>query len=271
MHFSRNSEEKNLTVLFSDLEGFTSYTERYSPQQMIEILSEYYACMTECVFERSGTLKEYVGDELMAIFGAPMYQADHAERACHAALEMRAARQALGDTWVDQGRPRLRARTGINTGPMLVGNLGSKYRFSYGVLGDDVNLGSRLEGLNKQYRTEIMIGENTAQAVKDSFVLRELDTVRAVGKETPTRVYELVAAAGTELSLPEQNLLSVYESGLAAYRDGRWQDAIKHFQEGLRYRRDDGPCQVLIQRCEALLDSPPPDADWDGVYVATRK
>jgi adenylate cyclase len=142
--------EKNLTVLFSDLEGFTSYSERYTPQQMIELLSEYYAYMTEAVFACGGTLKEYVGDELMAIFGAPVEQQDHATRACHAALEMRARRRSLSNEWAERGRPSLRARTGINSGRMLVGNLGSKYRFSYGVLGDNVNLGSRLEGLNKQ-------------------------------------------------------------------------------------------------------------------------
>jgi adenylate cyclase len=263
-------EEKVLTVLFSDLEGFTSYSEHYSPQQMIEILSEYYARMTERVFFRSGTLKEYVGDELMAIFGAPIDQDDHAERACHAAIEMRAELEALSNSWAAQGRPRLRARIGINTGPMLVGNLGSKYRFSYGVLGDAVNLGSRLEGLNKQYRTGILIGENTAKAVKDSFILREIDLVRAVGKKTSTRIYELVATIETNLPLSQRDLFSVYESGLAAYRDGRWGEAIELFGEGLRRHPGDGPAQVLLDRCRDYVASPP-DPDWGGVFVATRK
>ncbi|HYA43565.1 MAG TPA: adenylate/guanylate cyclase domain-containing protein, partial [Syntrophobacteraceae bacterium] len=131
-------DEKELTVLFSDLEGFTSHSERYSPNQMISILSDYYNEMTEEVFAHSGMLKEYVGDELMAIFGAPLEQADHAKLACAAAIAMRERRRQLRTEWLEMGRPALRARTGINSGPMLVGNIGSRYRLSYGALGDHV-------------------------------------------------------------------------------------------------------------------------------------
>ena len=263
-------EERNLTVLFCDLEGFTSYSEKYSPRQMIQILSDYYARMTEQIFDHSGTLKEYVGDELLAIFGAPVDQEDHASRACRAALAMRDAREALSDSWIEQGRPRLKARTGINTGPMLVGNLGSKYRFSYGVLGDAVNLGSRLEGLNKQYKTEILIGESTAAAVEDRFIVREVDRVRAVGKEKSTRIFELIAAEGAELSQSFRRLLPVYEAGLAAYRDGRWKEAARHFEEALQIRAGDGPSGVLLDRCR-MYAATPPDFEWDGVFVATSK
>src|SRR5438093_12054066 len=159
---------------------------------MAEILGEYYNRMTEQIFVHRGTLKEYVGDELMAIFGAPLEQADHAQRACAAALAMRDKRIELAGEWQATGRPKLIARTGINSGLMLVGNLGSKYRFAYGALGDHVNLGSRLEGLNKVYGTEILIGENTARLVAASFVLREIDMVRVVGREQPVRIYELL-------------------------------------------------------------------------------
>jgi adenylate cyclase len=189
-------EEKVLTVLFSDLEGFTSQCERRAPREMVGILGDYYERMTEEVFAQGGTLKEYVGDELMAFFGAPVEQPDHAARACAAALAMRERRLALSAEWAAMGRPPLRARTGINSGPMLVGNLGSRYRFAYGVLGDQVNLGSRLEGLNRVYGTDILVGEGTARLVQPSFVLRELDLVRAKGKEQAVRVYELLARAG---------------------------------------------------------------------------
>jgi adenylate cyclase len=263
-------EEKTLTVLFSDLEGFTSYSERYTPQQMIELLSEYYAYMTEAVFARGGTLKEYVGDEPMAIFGAPIEQHDHAERACHAALEMRARRRALSEAWAERGRPSLRARTGINSGRMLVGNLGSKYRFSYGVLGDNVNLGSRLEGLNKQYRTEILLGETTADAVRAGFVLREIDLVRAVGKKTPTRIYELIARAGDPLASQTQAMLDAYERGLAAYRARSWPQAIEWFGRALEEQAGDGPSLVMIERSRVYLECTPDDG-WDGVFVATKK
>jgi adenylate cyclase len=263
-------EEKVLTVLFSDLEGFTSYSERYTPQTMIELLSEYYARMTERVFGCGGMLKEYVGDELMAIFGAPIGQVDHAERACQAALDMRAGRRELSEQWAKRGRPALRARTGVNTGRMLVGNLGSKYRFSYGVLGDNVNLGSRLEGLNKQYGTEILISESTADSVGSKFVLREVDLVRAVGKQAPTRIYELLAAIDDEPPADEETLLAAYASGLAAYRECRWDDALARFGEALKTRPDDGPSLVMAERCRTYLQSPP-DSDWGGVFVATRK
>ncbi len=139
-------EEKVLTVLFSDLQGFTSTSERYAPHEMIEILNEYYTRMTEQIFLYQGMLKEYVGDELMAIFGAPIEQLDHAERACAAALAMQEQRKALSEEWAKVGRPPLIARTGINSGLMLVGNLGSKYRFAYGALGDHVNLGFPTRG-----------------------------------------------------------------------------------------------------------------------------
>jgi adenylate cyclase len=263
-------EEKVLTVLFSDLQGFTSASERYAPHEMIELLSEYYARMTEQLFECGGMLKEYVGDELMAIFGAPIEQADHAERACAAALAMRQQRHGLNEEWAKLGRPRLIARTGINSGRMLVGNLGSKYRFAYGVLGDHVNLGSRLEGLNKAYGSEILIGENTVQLVEKSFLLREIDLVRVVGREQPVRIYELIAKAGTALPQEQEKALSAYAAGLEAYRQQRWDEAFRLFEEALALWRGDGPSRTMAGRCHVYQTIPPPEG-WDGVFEALYK
>jgi adenylate cyclase len=263
-------EEKVLTVLFSDLEGFTTYSERYSPGEMVEILSEYYNRMTEHIFLQRGTLKEYVGDELMAIFGAPLEQPDHAERACAAALAMRAERIALAREWTRSGRPRLRARTGINSGAMLVGNLGSKYRFAYGVLGDQVNLGSRLEGLNKLYGTEILVGETTARLVARSFLLREVDTVRVAGKHQSVRLYELLDTIGAALPLEQDKALRAYAAGLEAYRQRKWDDGLALFAAAMTSWPEDGPAPILAARCRAFLQAPPPD-DWDGVYEQTSK
>jgi adenylate cyclase len=263
-------EEKVLTVLFSDLEGFTTYSEKFSPTEMTEILSEYYTRMTEQVFLSRGTLKEYIGDELMAFFGAPMEANDHAHRACQAALAMRDQRLALVSEWTQRGRPRLRARTGINSGPMLVGNLGSKYRFSYGVLGDAVNLGSRLEGLNKVYGTDILIGENTAQLVGDAFVLREVDMVRVKGREQTVHIYELIAQAATGVPPEYAQALTLYSEGLAAYRQAVWAEAIPVFQEALRVRPGDGPSQALLERCLAFQKAPPPEP-WDAVFDQLTK
>jgi adenylate cyclase len=263
-------DEKVLTVLFSDLQGFTAASERYAPHQMIELLSEYYALMTEQIFAYGGMLKEYVGDELMAIFGAPIAQPDHAERACAAALAMREQRAALREAWIKIERPPLVARTGINSGLMLVGNLGSKYRFAYGVLGDHVNLGSRLEGLNKAYGTEILIGENTAQLVEKSFLLREIDLVRVVGREQPVRIYELLARAGTALPEEQEKALSSYAAGLEAYRQQRWVEALGLFEESLTLWRGDGPSRTMVERCQLYQKTPPPEA-WDGVFEALYK
>lgn len=263
-------EQKVLTVLFSDLQGFTSFSERSTPGQLFELLSEYYARMTEHIFASEGMLKEYVGDELMAIFGAPIEHVDHAVRACTAALDMRAHRHRMSQEWITMGRPPLVARTGINSGPMLVGNLGSEYRLSYGVLGDDVNLGSRLEGLNKQYGTEILIGENTAELVNGAFRLREVDAVRVVGKQNPTRVYELLAAAGTPLPEEQEGALRDYAAALAAYRERRWSEALGHLEQALSRWTNDGPCRVLRARCQAFAETPPPQ-EWDGVFDATKK
>jgi adenylate cyclase len=210
-------EEKVLTVLFSDLERFTNYSERYGPTEMIKILSEYFTRMSEEIFKQRGTLKEYVGDEIMAFFGAPIHHPDHAKRACEAALAMRDTRLQMSADWVKTGRPMLHARTGVNTGPMLIGNLGSRYRFAYGVLGDQVNLGSRLEGLNKMYKTRIIVGENTYAMVKDDFILRNMDLVRVVGKEQCVRVYELIARAGETLPARHLGALEAYAAGYDAY------------------------------------------------------
>jgi adenylate cyclase len=263
-------DEKVLTVLFSDLQGFTSHSERYAPHEMIELLSEYYARMTEQIFASEGMLKEYVGDELMAIFGAPIEQPDHAERACAAALAMREQRRALGEEWAKLGRPPLIARTGINSGLMLVGNLGSKYRFAYGVLGDHVNLGSRLEGLNKAYSTEILIGENTAQLVQKSFLLREIDLVRVVGREQGVHVYELLAAASTSLPARKEKAVRSYAAGLEAYRQQRWAEALELFKESLSLWPADGPSRIMAERCQIYQKAPPPD-EWDGVFEALYK
>jgi adenylate cyclase len=263
-------EEKVLTVLFSDLKGFTGYSEHYGPKEMISILSEYFNRMSEEIFKRHGTLKEYVGDEIMAFYGAPIDQSDHAKRACETALAMRDARRQLSAEWSESGRPALYARTGINTGPMLVGNLGSRYRFAYGVLGDHVNLGSRLEGLNKVYNTDILVGENTYAMVKDDFILRSLELVRVVGREQFVRVYELLDRADAVLSSSHRRALEFYSAGHEAYCQQHWQQAIDLFERALKQLPDDGPSQTMLGRCRLYQQSPPPE-DWACVYEPKTK
>jgi adenylate cyclase len=263
-------EVKPITVLFCDLAGFTSYSEIYTPNAMIDILGEYFNEMTEQVFAFEGLLKEYVGDELMAIFGAPLTQEDHAQKACLTALAMKDRLQTLRQIWAELDRPQLKARTGINSGHMLVGNIGSKYRFSYGALGDDVNLGSRLEGLNKQYGTEILIGENTADLVKDNLRLRKIDYVRVKGKEKPVRVYELLGVAGIRFSEEKERQFQIYNEGFEAYQSQKWSEAYEIFKSGRNLYPKDKSFKTMTIRCR-IYQKDPPTGEWDGAFRERRK
>ena len=269
-HLKLGGQEKVLSVMFSDLVGFTSYSEKYPATEIIAILSDYYDRMTEQVFAHRGTLTNYNGDELMAIFGAPVEQADHAHRACAAALAMLVQRDALAAEWAKLGRPHLRARTGINTGPMLVGNVGSKYRFAYTVLGDSVNLASRLEQLNRVYGTQVMIGEHTAGLVASSFVLRQLDQVRVKGRQRALHIYELISTIAAPLPTAQRQMLDWYAAALNAYRERRWAEAAELFEQCLALWPEDGPSRVMVQRCGIYRGTPPPD-DWDGAFEHLTK
>lgn len=263
-------EVRHITVLFCDLAGFTSYSEIYTPHAMIDILGEYFNEMTEKVFAYEGLLKEYVGDELMAIFGAPLTQEDHAQKACLTALAMKDRLQTLRQNWAELDRPQLTARTGINSGHMLVGNIGSKYRFSYGALGDDVNLASRLEGLNKQYGTEILIGEKTADLVKEQFRLRKMDYVRVKGKEKPVRVYELLGVDGVQFSEERERQLQIYTEGFDAYQSQKWSEAFDIFQAGLELYPNEKSFKAMSIRCR-IYQNAPPKGEWDGAFRERRK
>ena len=261
--------EQVLTALISDMEGFTSFSERHTPSQVIEVIGEYYAHMTEQVFAYQGTLVEYVGDQLFALFGAPMTYADHAKRACASALAMQVQRTVLGEAWEKIGRPKIKARTGIHSGAMLVGNIGSKYRFHYGAMGDAVNLTSRLEQLNKIYGTEILISEGVGQLVENAFLLRELDTVQVKGREQVVRVYELLGTASVELPSDQKRMLDVYALALLAYRERRWAEALRLFAECRALCPLDGASELMIRRCLHFRNDPPPD-DWDGAFRERR-
>lgn len=183
-------EDKEITVLFSDIRGFTTLSEKLSPQELVAHLNEYLSAMTDIIFQYQGTLDKYVGDEIMAFWNAPLEQKAHADMACRAALDMMEKLHQLNRSWPE--RKRLNIGIGLNTGIMVVGNMGSKNRMDYTLMGDNVNLGARLEGTNKFYGTNIIISEFTHQTVKDRFVCRELDTIRVKGKQRPVKIYELL-------------------------------------------------------------------------------
>ncbi len=262
-------EKKDLTVLFSDIRGFTSISERMSPEGLVKFMNEYLTAMTDIVFQHDGLLDKYIGDAIMAIWGAPMDQPDHPRRACRTALEMIGALLRLQKKWAAEGMPELNIGVGINTGPMVVGNMGSKRRFSYTVMGDSVNLGSRLEGLNKVYGTRIITSGTTWERVKEEIFGRELDAVRVKGKAHPVRIYELIALQGQ--ATPEQQALGRdFQSALEAYRKQNWDEALRILQAILARHAEDGPARLYVERCQVLRREPPPP-DWDGVFTLTTK
>lgn len=262
-------EKKELTVLFSDIRGFTSVSEVLTPEELVHLLNEYLTAMTDLVFKHDGLLDKYMGDAIMAVYGAPLDQPDHPVRACETALEMISVLDVLRVKWRQEGRPDLDIGIGLSSGAMVVGNMGSQMRFDYTVMGDRVNLGSRLEGLNKVYGTRIIVSEYTRDLVRDQFALRELDSVRVKGKAIPVRIYELCGTiAGTKQETPE--VIRLFEEGLARYRDCDWDEASRLFREVLVARPDDGPARLYLARVEQLKNDPPPPG-WDGVFTMESK
>ena len=261
-------DKKNLSVLFSDIRGFTSISEKLTPEELVQLLNEYLTAMTDVVFKYDGLLDKYIGDAVMAVFGAPIDQPDHTLRACRTSLEMMAALRELRKKWAAEGRPDVNIGVGVNTGDMVVGNMGSQMRFDYTVMGDAVNLASRLEGTNKEYGTNIIISEFTYERIKDELFCRELDAVRVKGKKLPVRIFELLG--DRKEAAPWQPFVELFEKGLALYREQRWDEAIAAFRGVLEIRPEDPPARIYIERCEAMKECPPV-GEWDGVCTMTKK
>ncbi|MBD3307103.1 CHASE2 domain-containing protein [candidate division KSB3 bacterium] len=262
-------ERRHLTALFSDIRGFTSISEKMIPEELVRFLNEYLSAMTKVVLEYEGTLDKYMGDAIMAFYGAPLRQEDHALRACRTAVDMIARLHELQIGWEHRGLPPMDIGIGINSGVMSVGNMGSEERFDYTIMGDNVNLASRLEGINKQYGTNIAISEFTYALIQDEpFIVRELDSVRVKGKEEPITIYELRGYGVCDE--PTTRLLHVFSEGLAAYKSQQWEHAITAFKQVLQMQPDDAPAALYITRCEEYTRNPPP-ADWDGVFVMKTK
>jgi adenylate cyclase len=261
-------EERRLSVLFSDIRGFTTISEGLQPQVLVKLMNDYLTPMTEIVLATGGTVDKYMGDAIMAFWGAPVWQEDHPVRACRAALNMLVKLEELRAEWGRRGIPRLDIGIGISTGKLTVGNMGSSTRFDYTVMGDSVNLGSRLEGLNKEYGTHIIVPKYTYEDVRNDFVLRQLDLIKVKGKTIPIKIYELLGEKGSGDRLRE--VAGLFEAGLQAYFRRDWDKAEKNFQNVLTARADDGPTKTFLARIEHLRSADLPDA-WDGVFVMTKK
>jgi adenylate cyclase len=256
-------ERRELSVFFSDIQGFTTVSEKLTPEELTSLLNEYLSEMTDIIQEEGGTIDKYEGDAIIAFWNAPLDLEDHAERAVRASLRCQARLAELRSSFADRVGAEIRMRVGINTGPAVVGNLGSRSRFDYSMLGDSVNLAARLEGINKQFGTYTMISEMTRTAMGHVYPCRELSRVAVVGRNEPVRVFEPWLPAAYEEA---KERLQHFEEALQLYYDGEFEKAEGLFRE---IADRDRPAAIYADRCRALAQEPP--AEWSGVWTMTEK
>lgn len=259
---------RELTVLFSDIRGFSSFSEGMDPEALSGFLNEYLTPMSDIVMEQGGMLDKFIGDAVMAVYGAPLAQPDHAVGGCSSALDMIAQLEGLNAGWTARGLPAIRIGVGLNSGDMSVGNMGSLHRFDYTVIGDRVNLAARLEALTKEYRTAILCGPRTKELAEADFVFRELDFVRVKGRGGTVKIYDLLGRRG-ECPYTE-SWLDAYQQALGMYRQKEWRQAADAFAALRSELPDDGPVAVMIERV-AQMQHKPPKGEWDGVYEQRSK
>ena len=262
-------EEREMTAYFSDIAKFSTFSEALTPSQLVNVLNDYLTEMCNIIIGLEGTVDKFEGDAIIAFWGAPTIQMDHAKLACFASIDMSKALIPLRDKWVAEGRPSISVRMGLNSGPMVVGNMGSAQRMNYTIMGDTVNLAARLEGANKAYTSGTMISEATYGACQSDIDVRELDTIRVVGKSEPVKVYQLLERKN-QTAGNIADLVSKFESSLGLYKDRNYKDALAGFETCLEIAADDGPALTYVERCRSFMSEPPAD-DWDGVFTLDSK
>jgi adenylate cyclase len=265
-------ERQVVTAFFSDVQGFSTISEKLDPVALVQLMQEYLTEMSNIVMKYGGTIDKYIGDAIVAFFGAPVHFEDHATKAVLAALEMQTRLEEMRQNWRKEGRAEdmmLYQRIGLNTGPMVVGNMGSQSRFNYTMMGNAVNLAARLEGANKFYHTYAMCTEFTMDVAKEQVEFRELDSVAVKGVTQPVRVFELI---GTKGSVPEEKMkgIAYFQKGLELYRKRQFEEGAKYFNAVYKFIPNDGPAKEFIERCKQYLQHPP-DEHWDGSFHATEK
>jgi adenylate cyclase len=272
---AERGERQVMTVFFSDLQDFTRLCEGLTPDAAVRFLNRYFSLMSEVIRTRQGIVDKYIGDSVMAFWGPPFTDpADHATLCCLAALEQMARMEAFR-AWLPEmfgvahGLPVVNVRMGIASGEVTVGNIGSETSRGYTVIGDTVNLASRLEQANKFYGTRILVSEATRELAGDTLAFREIDSLRVAGKLETVRVFELLGIA-VELSESDRQRVQTYEAGLARYRAQDWDAAEAAFRECLAIEPKDQPSPVMLARISAFRQAPP-GAEWDGVWVALSK
>lgn len=267
-------EKRRLTMMFTDIEGFTTISESMQTEALLQHISEYLDNLTTIILGQSGTVDKYIGDAIMSFWGAPVSDPEHEAHACRAALLCVRALKELNAKWVAEGKPELRTRFGISSGEVSVGNMGSRERMNYTVLGDAVNLASRLEGINKYYGTRIIVGADTYEIVKTRFLMRPVDVVAVKGKAQGVRIYELLAGLSDDPELaPSSEQLrckELTEQAFQAYIGRDFKIAMSLYQSLIQAFPDDGVGPLFLRRCQELLREPP-DPDWTGTTRMTKK
>ncbi|MFA9420053.1 MAG: CHASE2 domain-containing protein [Gammaproteobacteria bacterium] len=266
--FSLDGESREMTVLFSDVRGFTTISEGMDPKQLTQLMNALLTPMTRVIHKNRGTIDKYMGDAIMSFWGAPLTDSEHARHALFAALEMMTELKIMQADFRARGWPEVNIGIGLNTGVMNVGNMGSEFRMAYTVLGDAVNLGSRLEGLTRKYGVNIIVSESTRDSIPE-FVFRELDLVRVKGKNEPVAIFEPVGYKN-DLDRSVTSELTSYEQALRIFRSQNWDRAEIDFFNLNQSNPDRRLYQVYLDRIMHFRAAPPAD-DWDGVYDHTSK
>lgn len=266
--YSLDAESREMTVLFSDVRGFTTLSEGLSPKELSEVMNLFLTPMTRVIHEQRGTIDKYMGDCIMAFWGAPIEDADHARHAVDAGMQMLEKLQEVNSQFVARGWPEIKIGVGINTGMMSVGNMGSEFRMAYTVLGDAVNLGSRLEGLTKGYGVWIIVSESTKEAVPE-YMYRELDRVRVKGKDKPVAIYQPLGLK-EQMGKQWKDELKLYREALRLYRAQEWDMAEMNLINLQRTSASPGLYKVYAERIAQYRESPPGE-HWDGVFTHTSK
>ena len=261
--FSLSGVSREMTVLFSDVRGFTTISESLKPEQLCEVINEILTPVTRQIHQHKGTVDKYMGDAVMAFWGAPVIDSQHAHNAVASALSILPALRERNQQFIEEGLPPLEMGIGVNTGVMSVGNMGSEFRMAYTVMGDSVNLGSRLEGLTKAYGVQIIVGEQT-RAAAPAFLYRELDIIRVKGKALPVVIYEPIGLIQEQTAEQNHRLKQWYEA-LTFYRAKNWQQACLSLQYLVDLYPDDKLYSIYLSRVEQFSGSPP-EPDWDGVF-----
>ncbi len=261
-------QKKELTLFFSDIQNFTNISESVDPEDLVIQMNDYFSAISNTIIDNDGTLDKYIGDAVMAFWGAPAENPNHAECACRSALICQELIFNLCHKWRVEGKPVFMTRMGIHTGPAVVGNMGYEKRINYTAIGDSVNLASRLEGINKFYGTKITISQDTYKQVNGKFHTRMLDRITVKGKSQPVHIFELLAENG-KLNKNALKFYQVYEAGLKCYFAQDWDKAIACFKKMLSLK-EDKPASLMLERCEEFKKNPPPE-DWNGVHEFAQK